>query len=229
MCGVTSKQRMSQRTGASLSFVLGNLQSQSTDACTKRRTDQHACHGASTLPTTDPEAGAAAPRVITFTEDDHEQEKRLHHLPPPLLQTSRRTMVFCISCCCCIATSLIIVATMTIIGYSDSPIAMLRAPPHSRNASIVDRARIGLWDSQRAITKLQLQVAVSLALGVRALDDDIHIVENDQHFFTVNIDHTDTDEIEFMRGHRFLALLNTNLAPFGGLCVVSNEVVRLTH
>ena len=121
------------------------------------------------------------------------------------------------------------VFAVIVMGYTDSPIAILRAPPHARNESITDRARIGLWDSQRSITKLQLQVAVSLALGVRALDDDIHIVENDQHFFTVEVDHTDADEIEFMRSHRFLTLLNTNLAPFGGVCVVSNEVVRMTH
>jgi len=204
---------MSQRSGcgggANLSFVLSGIGG--AEVCTKRRPDVVLHTGAGTMPD-----------VESCGSVESDKKKNL-----PVLHSSRRTIVVCFACCCCMIASLVGIGMAFTITFPDTPIALLRAPPHSRNESITDRASIGLWDSQRAITKLQLQVAVSLALGVRSLDDDIHVQEKESHFFAVVVDHTDEEELSFMKGPRFLNLLNNHLAPFGGVCVVSNEVVKL--
>ena len=204
-----SARKMSQRSGgsggANLSFVLSGIGG--AEVCTKRRPDV-VSH---TRTTHDVEGGS-----------DEYNKKNL-----PVLYSSRRTVVVCFVCCCCLIASLIGIGMAMTITFPDAPLALLRAPPHARNESVTERAKIGLWDSQRAITKLQLQVAVSLALGVRSLDDDIHVTERESHFFTVVVDHTDNEEVSFMKGPRFLNLLNNHLSPFGGVCVVSNDVVKL--
>jgi len=189
---------MSQRGGANLSFVLSGI---GADVCTKRRAEN---------------------LRYDVEEGGLERKKDL-----PVLKSSRKTTAVCILCCLCLLGSVACATAITTINLLDTPLAIMRTPPHSRNESVTDSAQIGLWDSQRAITKLQLQVAVSLALGVRSLDDDIHVRERESHFFTVVVDHTDTDELSFMKSSRFLNLLNVHLAPFGGLCVVSNDVVKV--
>jgi hypothetical protein len=90
-----------------------------------------------------------------------------------------------------------------------------------RDETIKDTISFGIWDSHAAITHLQLQVAVSLALGVRASDDDVYVAIEDESFFFVRLDHGTPEEVDYLTSEAFLERLNANLAHFGGSAVLS--------
>ena len=91
----------------------------------------------------------------------------------------------------------------------------------ARDPSIKDKVNFGLWDSHGVITKLQLQVATSMALGVRADDGDIDVVEKENFFFEITVDHATVEEVEFIASPAFIARLNQQMSFFGGSPVLS--------
>ena len=84
-----------------------------------------------------------------------------------------------------------------------------------RDDSILDFVAFGIWDSHVSITPLQLQVAVSLALGARTLDDDIHVNADGESFFNIVVDHATTEEVEFIASTTFITTLNTQMSFYG--------------
>lgn len=91
----------------------------------------------------------------------------------------------------------------------------------ARDSTIRDRCTFGIWDSRGAITQLQLQVGVSMALGVRAADDDVHVDADENYFFHVAVDHATIEEAEFVGSHIFVEKLNAQLGHYGGFGVLS--------
>jgi hypothetical protein len=92
----------------------------------------------------------------------------------------------------------------------------------ARDGTIRDSLCFGVWDSQRKVTPLQLQVAVSMALGVRADDDDIHVRVDENYFFEVLVQHATIEEVEYAGSDTFLAKLNAHLLHYGGSAVMSH-------
>jgi hypothetical protein len=92
----------------------------------------------------------------------------------------------------------------------------------ARDESIKDVLSFGIWDSERQLTKLQLQVALSMALGVRAEDDDISVESEENYFFLVKVEHATIEEMEFVGSEAFVARLNTQLEHFNGNAVLSH-------
>ena len=91
----------------------------------------------------------------------------------------------------------------------------------ARDITIRDRCTFGIWDSRGAITQLQLQVGVSMALGVRADDDDVHVDADENYFFHVAVEHATIEEAEFVASKLFADKLNAQLSHYGGIGVLS--------
>jgi hypothetical protein len=91
----------------------------------------------------------------------------------------------------------------------------------ARDSSIKDRVEFGIWDSRRSITPMQLQVSVSMALGVRAEDDDINIKIEDNSFFEITVQHATQEEVDYISTETFIDKLNGQLSYYGGLGVLS--------
>ena len=91
----------------------------------------------------------------------------------------------------------------------------------ARDESITDYLKFGVWDSHGAITPLQLQVAVSMALGVRASDDDIRVVGDEESFFEVQVEHATAEECDYVASPAFMAKLNVHLVHYAGSGVLS--------
>lgn len=91
----------------------------------------------------------------------------------------------------------------------------------ARDSTIKDKVAFGVWDSRTSITQLQLQVAISMALGVRADDGDITIHVEDNSFFEIEVDHATIEEVEYISSSTFLERLNFHMSQFGGLGVLS--------
>ena len=72
------------------------------------------------------------------------------------------------------------------------------------------------------MTPLQLQVAISMALGVRAEDDDVSVKVDENYFFDVSVQHATIEEAEYAGSETFLAKLNAHLLHYGGQAVLSH-------
>lgn len=91
----------------------------------------------------------------------------------------------------------------------------------ARDSTIKDKVAFGIWDARTSITPLQLQVAVSMALGVRADDGDIEIKVDDNSFFEVRVEHATIEEVEYIASITFLERLNVQMSHYGGSGVLS--------
>jgi hypothetical protein len=91
----------------------------------------------------------------------------------------------------------------------------------ARDGTIRDTLKFGIWDSQRIVTPLQLQVAISMALGVRAEDDDVDVRVDENYFFEVVVQHATIEEVEYAASDTFLSKLNVHLLHYGGNAVLS--------
>ena len=98
----------------------------------------------------------------------------------------------------------------------------------ARDFSIHERVAFGVWDREGRLTPLQLQVGVSMALGVRASDDDVHITQLENAFFGVSVEHGTTEEVDFVNSDGFIASLNEHLEHYEASCVLS-QGARLLH
>jgi len=142
--------------------------------------------------------------------------------PPPKLKNRR---------CCCIA----LIMTWTLLSTTFSVVTLLNLHDMNvfqtegaslerriaRDDSIRDFVLFGVWDSRVSITPLQLQVAVSMALGVRASDDDVHVTADEESFFQVRVDHATIEEVEYIGSSGFFSRLNTHMSHYGGVGVLS--------
>jgi len=210
-----------------ISFTLSNLQKHLPEADGSRR------RVVPQLPTDDATDSrgrslAAAAGAATSFDDvestsghDHVDVRKFLH-PPPTLKSRR---------CCCVtiivtwtlfSTTFFIATLMNIhsMGLFQNEDASLERRI-VRDNSIPDFVSFGVWDSRVSITPLQLQVVVSMALGVRASDDDVHVYADDESFFDVRVDHANAEEIEYIASPAFLTRLNTHMAPYGGIGVLS--------
>jgi hypothetical protein len=93
----------------------------------------------------------------------------------------------------------------------------------ARDGAIKEGLEFGIWDSMSKITPLQLQVAISLALGVRADDGDVHVNEQENSFFVIRVDHATVEEIDFINSDAFVSSLNTHTLHYDGRCVLSKR------
>ena len=141
--------------------------------------------------------------------------------PPPTLKPPRRpcftllTALWTMSLC--VAGSFFCVHEMLIHIEADRV-----SDRHLvRDATIRDVVEFGVWDSRLAVSSLQLQVSVSMAVGVRADDGDVAVQQHDNHFFVVRVDHATAEETDFLGSAAFLERLNDQLQNYGGLAVLS--------
>jgi hypothetical protein len=93
----------------------------------------------------------------------------------------------------------------------------------TRDETISDALVFGTWDSMGKLTPLQLQVSISIALGVRADDWDVHVSQQDNSFFVVRVEHATSEEVDFVNSDAFIADLNKHTLHYGGKCVLSQR------
>ena len=215
--------RMSIRPGDRVSFTLSGLSREQQN--TRRRTtgEDFATRSVAAVagacadveaPGYDEEDGGA----FADTRVDAKRET------PPRLK-GRRT--FCTTivtvwtiCTVCVAAGLMLqLLSYRLFDQSDSDQDFERRL--ARDDTIRDRVCFGVWDSHRAVTQLQLQVSVSMALGVRASDGDIRVEAEDNYFFEVEVDHATVEEVEYIASPKFVERLNSQLSYYGGTGVLS--------
>ena len=209
---------MSIRPEERISFVLSSLSREQQQ--TRRRTpaDDFATRSAAAV------AGACSDIESAANDDDaskntHVDAKRS---TPPKLKPRRL--------CCTVLVAMwtlltISVSCMTLLNMTngrffdaDDPAVERRI---ARDSSIKDRVEFGIWDSKRSVTPMQLQVSVSMALGVRAEDDDINIKIEDNSFFEITVQHATHEESDYISTETFIDKLNGQLSYYGGLGVLS--------
>lgn len=88
---------------------------------------------------------------------------------------------------------------------------------------------MGLWDEHGAMTPLQLNVALSLALGVD--EQSVKVADKGSHFFDVTIlgeGEWLLDTLNSGPEGSFFKVLNAQAVVFGAKLVMSNEAVLVT-
>lgn len=165
-------------------------------------------------------AGACAD--LEAAEEFDETRVDAKRLPPPKLK--RR------NCCC---TSLLgMLAILIVLVVFGGLVFELRAfeltevdsaleRRIARDSTVKDQLVFGVWDSKHSITKLQLQVATSMALGVRADDGDVSVDSLDSFFFNVRVEHATVEEVDYIASDVFIDRLNVQMAHYGGIGVLS--------
>ena len=93
----------------------------------------------------------------------------------------------------------------------------------ARDDTITDVLEFGIWDSMSKLTPLQLQVAISLALGVRADDGDVQVRGRENSFFVIRVDHATAEESDFINSDAFASTLNKHTVYYEGKCVLSKR------
>lgn len=93
----------------------------------------------------------------------------------------------------------------------------------ARDDTITDVLEFGIWDSMSKLTPLQLQVAISLALGVRADDGDVNVSEQENSFFVLRVNHATVEESDFINSDAFVSTLNKHTVYYEGKCVLSKR------
>lgn len=214
---------MSIRPGDRVSFTLSGLSREQQN--TRRRTpgEDLAAKSAAAL------AGACADvEAPVYEEEDRgvfaDTRVDTKREAPPRLKGKR---TFCTTlvtvwtiCTICVAVGLVVqLLGAHVFDQLDSDNEFERRL--ARDETIRDKVFFGVWDSRRAVTQLQLQVSVSMALGVRASDGDIRIDAEDNYFFEVEVDHATVEEVEYIASPKFVDRLNAQLNYYGGVGVLS--------
>jgi hypothetical protein len=215
---------MSIRAGDRVSFTLSGLSREQQN--TRRRTTGEDVATRSAAAVAGACADVEAPGyeeedgggVFVDTRVDAKREA------PPRLK-GRRT--FCTTivtlwtiCTLCVATGVVLnLLSSRFFDKSDSDKDFERRL--ARDETIRDKVFFGVWDSQRAVTQLQLQVSVSMALGVRAEDGDIKVEGKDNYFFEIEVHHATVEEVEYISSLQFVERLNSQLSYYGGIGVLS--------
>lgn len=166
--------------------------------------------------------------------DNDDNKKDLPKLPGG---TSKLCYVLscCVFMCCCLVPAILVWSLYSFFPETIMPflpflardvdgILDANARAVRRDETIRDAVELGLWDSQQRATPLQLQVALSQALGVRAEDEDVHVTtQQNLHFFEIRIDHGTQEECVYIDSVAFLTSLNTHLAQFSATAVVTHS------
>jgi len=143
-------------------------------------------------PSTHQRVGAPAgglPPVPHHTVDLSSEEPKHDRQKPPKLKRQWPWCCWLVCASWVVGTSLYSVSNIADIDIS-LPYSAAKVPkPTERDESIFEYITFGVWDSHMVITSLQLQVAVSIALSVRAFDEDISVTRQDDFFFDVKIEH----------------------------------------
>ena len=210
---------MSMRADERISFTLTELQRnaiQNPPTQTRRR------EGGITA------AAAAVAGAVDLEDRNASTKVDMQRAPPPRLKQR--------NCCSTLAGiwfAFSIVAGLLILantfltlhaGTSDDAPSTRRL---ARDPGITDTCAFGVWDSRRKLTSLQLQVGVSMALGVRADDGDIQISALDNFFFDVAVQHCTAEEVDYLASGAFLDRLNEQLDHYDGYTVLSKPPVLL--
>lgn len=216
-----------------VSYVLSNLQREKLTASapqedgapsTRRR---NAAQDARLVTVTDV-AGADAEgdveRGVVFDSPTHFVDASSMNAPPRL--KPRRSCCFTIVglwalvvACVCTGTCLQIYHT----HLRDAEDALAFERRVARDDTITDVLEFGIWDSMSKLTPLQLQVAISLALGVRADDGDVHVSGQENSFFVIRVDHATVEESDFINSDAFASTLNKHTVYYEGKCVLSKR------
>ena len=211
-----------------LSFAtFGTLEDFRRDDSTRKRATTSLQSGGTVL-----DEFSSASDFAARHDDDVDSKKDLPRLPNGNSRLCCVLGVCAFVCCCLTPASLIgiayILAPDIVLGLLP---ASLRTDPSlaadqravKRDGSIRDYCDLGVWDSQQKATPLQMQVALSQALGVRADDEDVSVTaQQNRHFFEIRIDHATQEEVVFIDSAVFLASLNTHLSTFGASAVVTH-------
>ena len=207
---------MSMRPGERVSFILSGLNREQPSARRRGGVAEDDVRSAAAV------AGACTHEELEAPTYD-ETRVVAKQYPPPILKARRSvctTMLILWTIVTTIVALTVVVQTIALrpmdTTYTDDLERRL-----ARDPSIKDKVNFGLWDSHGIITKLQLQVATSMALGVRADDGDIDVVEKENFFFEITVDHATVEEVEFIASPAFIARLNQQMSFFGGFPVLS--------
>lgn len=199
---------MSMRPTERVSFVLSNIE---RDQCQRR-------------PVQDVESRSAAAVAGSLGHFDGGTHVDASNEPPPKLQP-RRTACSIMMVLWCLLSVIVVVGLVlqaTLLHRGDEEESKL-ARRLARDPSVTTSASFGIWDSKGVITPLQLQVSVSVALGVRSEDEDVRVVAGEAHFFTISVQHATLEEVDFANTDVFLDRLNTQLENYGGVGVLSRQ------
>ena len=209
---------MSIRPGDRVSFILSGLSREQQQNARRRTTGNEELDARSAAAV----AGACSTDVESFDYDDADTTTPVHANRESLPKLKNRracctTLVFLWTMC---ATAILFVqlANLRLFHASEDDAFERRLV---RDESIHEYVAFGIWDSHRSITKLQLQVCVSVALGVRASDGDVTVEAEDNYFFRVAVDHATIEEVEYISSVKFFDRLNAQLLFYGGLSVLS--------
>ena len=181
------------------------------------------------------EFSSASDLMATHEEDkyNHDGKRDLPKLP-----TGQGRMCWALGCCvftcCCLLPAAFVgavymaapemVLQLLPTSLHADPAAQANARAVKRDESIKDSIHFGVWDSKQSVTPLQLQVAISMALGVRVEDEDIAVTpQTNRHFFEVRVDHGTQEELAHIESDVFLASLNSHLVQFNGNAVVTHS------
>jgi len=213
---------MSIRPGDRVSFTLSGLEREQQNTRRRSQVEDLAARSAAAVAgaCADVEGGYEGDEGGAFADTRVDAKRD----SPPRLK-NRRT--FCTTlvtvwavCTLCVAAGLVVHATSyRFFDVSDSDQDFERRL--ARDETIRDKVFFGVWDSHRAVTQLQLQVSVSMALGVRAEDGDIRVKAEDNYFFEVEVDHATVEEVEYIASAKFVDRLNSQLTYYGGVGVLS--------
>jgi hypothetical protein len=214
---------MSIRPDERISFVLSGLSREQQN--TRRRTtpaEDFAARSAAAV------AGACADLDVESSGGYEDDGGRATHVDakrdnPPKLKGKRTfcTTLVALWTACTTAVALLLVLQTFNSKFWESDVDQAIERRLARDDTIKDRVLFGVWDSRQSITPLQLQVAVSMALGVRASDGDIRVEADENSFFEISVDHATVEEVEYIAGAAFMERLNTQMAHYGGSGVLS--------
>ena len=199
------------------------------DDSTRKRTTTSLQSGGTVL-----DEFSSASDFATRQDDDVDSKKDLPRLPGG---NSRLCCVLgvCIFVCFCLTPASLIgiaylLAPDIVLGLLPAslrtdPVAQANARAAvKRDDSIKDSIIFGIWDSKQSITPLQLQVAISMTLGVRVEDEDVTVKpQQNRHFFEVKVEHATQEELVHIESEMFLASLNVHLVQFGGNSVITHS------
>lgn len=178
---------------------------------------------------------SSASDLLPHHDDDADSKK---DQLPKLPNGSNNRLCCLLACsfftCCCLGPAALVGAAYVLAP--DAVLSMLpasvRTDPDAqannravkRDESIPDHCELGIWDSQQHATPLQMQVALSLALGVRVDDEDVSVMaQQNRHFFEIKISHATQEEVVYIESPVFLASLNAHLTQFGAQAVLTHS------
>ena len=205
---------MSIRPAERLSFVLSEV----------KRDEQQQRRQRKPFEDVESSAAAVAGSLNHFTDAPSTTHVDAAREPPPKLKPRRTACSMLLWAWCFISVVVMTgIALQTAMLYHSDVEESKLTRRLARDASVTTKMSFGVWDSKGVITPLQLQVSVSVALGVRADDDDVRVAAGEAHFFTINVDHATLEETDYVNTDVFLDRLNEQLENYGGVAVISRQ------